>query len=442
MEFFGRETETAELRKIRDDSKSSARMTIVTGRRRVGKTELIRHALDDGDTPFVYFLVTRAPQSAVCENLQRAVARAFGRPMPGRIERFSDIFRFVMEKAETTPLTLVVDEFQEFDRTAPEVYGEVAGIWDELHKSARVNLVFCGSVNRLMHKVFFSYAEPLYGRNTGRLDLKPFPASTLKEIFAAHAPARSTRGAFLDLWTMTGGVARYVELFMDSRAFTREAMLKVVFGPVNAFVDEGKAVLIEEFGRDYGTYFAILAGIASGRTTFAELKDLLGTDVGGYLTKLERDYSIVSQTQPIFEQTRNKNCHYRIDDCFFRFWFRFIYRNQSLIELGRFNELRELSARDLDAFSGYALERYFYWKFAEETTYTRMGGWWDRKGENEIDLVCEDAIGGRLDFYEIKRDPKRIDLAALKAKTEAFYSKNPDKRALKSECRGLALADM
>lgn len=442
MEFFGRETETAELRKIRDDSKSSARMTIVTGRRRVGKTELIRHALDDGDTPFVYFLVTRAPQSAVCENLQRAVARAFGRPMPGRIERFSDIFRFVMEKAETAPLTLVVDEFQEFDRTAPEVYGEVAGIWDELHKSARVNLVFCGSVNRLMHKVFFSYAEPLYGRNTGRLDLKPFPASTLKEIFAAHAPARSTRGAFLDLWTMTGGVARYVELFMDSRAFTREAMLKVVFGPVNAFVDEGKAVLIEEFGRDYGTYFAILAGIASGRTTFAELKDLLGTDVGGYLTKLERDYSIVSQTQPIFERTRNKNCHYRIDDCFFRFWFRFIYRNQSLIELGRFNELRELSARDLDAFSGYALERYFYWKFAEETTYTRMGGWWDRKGENEIDLVCEDAIGGRLDFYEIKRDPKRIDLAALKAKTEAFYSKNPDKRALKSECRGLALADM
>ena len=442
MEFFGRETETAELRKIRDDSKSSARMTIVTGRRRVGKTELIRHALDDGDTPFVYFLVTRAPQSAVCENLQRAVARAFGRPMPGRIERFSDIFRFVMEKAETAPLTLVVDEFQEFDRTAPEVYGEVAGIWDELHKSARVNLVFCGSVNRLMHKVFFSYAEPLYGRNTGRLDLKPFPASTLKEIFAAHAPARSTRGAFLDLWTMTGGVARYVELFMDSRAFTREAMLKVVFGPVNAFVDEGKAVLIEEFGRDYGTYFAILAGIASGRTTFAELKDLLGTDVGGYLTKLERDYSIVSQTQPIFERTRNKNCHYRIDDCFFRFWFRFIYRNQSLIELGRFNELRELSARDLDAFSGYALERYFYWKFAEETTYTRMGGWWDRKGENEIDLVCEDAIGGRLDFYEIKRDPKRIDLAALKAKTEAFYSKNPYKRALKSECRGLALADM
>ncbi len=287
-----------------------------------------------------------------------------------------------------------------------------------------------------------SDCEPLYGRNTGRLDLKPFPASTLKEIFAECAATKRTSFDLLDLWTMTGGVARYVELFMDSRAFTRTAMLKTVFGPVTTFVDEGKTVLIEEFGRDYGTYFAILAGIASGRTTFAEISNLLDMDVGGYLTRLERDYSIISQTQPIFEKTRNKNCHYRIDDCFFRFWFRFIYRNQSMIELGRFNELRSLVARDLDVFSGYALERYFFWKFAEDTSYTRMGGWWDRKGENEIDLVCEDAIKGRLDFYEVKRDARRIDLAALKAKTEAFYAKNPDMRNLASVCKGLSAVDM
>ena len=443
MKFFGRTMEVDELRGIRKLSRKSARMTVVTGRRRVGKTELVRQALDDGvDSPFLYFLVTRAPQSAVCESLQEEIARVFGRPMPGRIERFADIFRFIMEKSTTTPLTLVVDEFQEFDRSAPEVYSEVAGVWDELHGKARINLVFCGSVNRLMHKVFFSYAEPLYGRNTGRLDLKPFPVSTLKEIFAECAPAKRTMSDFLDLWTLTGGVARYVELFMDARAFSRAAMLKTMFGPVTTFVDEGKTVLIEEFGRDYGTYFAILAGIAGGRTTFAELSALLGMDVGGYLTKLEREYSIVSQTRPIFEKTRNKNCHYRIDDCFFRFWVRFIYRNQSMIDLGRFKELQTLTARDLDAFSGYALERYFFWKFREDTSYTDMGGWWDRKGENEIDLVCEDSVNRRLDFYEVKRDLRRIDLAALKAKTEAFYTKNPELHDLASECRGLSLADM
>ena len=443
MKFFGRAAEIKELRAIRKLSKSTARMTVLTGRRRVGKTKLVRQALDDGGaTPFLYFLVTRAPQSSVCENLQAEIARVFGRPMPGRIERFSDIFRFVMEKAVSTPLTLVVDEFQEFDRTAPEVYSEVAGVWDELHGKARINLVFCGSVNRLMNKVFFSYAEPLYGRNTGRLDLKPFPVSTLKEIFASCSRGKHTTSDFIDLWTMTGGVARYVELFMDCGAFSRAAMLKTVFGPVATLIDEGKTVLVEEFGRDYGTYFAILAGIASGKTTFAELKNLFNADIGGYLTKLERDYSIISQTQPVFERARNKNCHYRIDDCFFRFWFRFVYRNQSMIELGRFKELQTLVARDIDAFSGYALERYFRWKFTEETTYTRMGGWWDRKGENEIDLVCEDEINGRIDFYEVKRDPSRIDLVALKSKTEAFFEKNPTLRSLESDCRGLSLSDV
>jgi hypothetical protein len=71
-----------------------------------------------------------------------------------------------------------------------------------------------------------------------------------------------------------------------------------------------------------------------------------------------------------------------------------------------------------------------------------MGGWWDRKGENEIDLVCKDEINGRLDFYEVKRDASRIDLAALKAKTAAFFEKNPTLRSLESKCGGLSLADI
>jgi hypothetical protein len=219
-------------------------------------------------------------------------------------------------------------------------------------------------------------------------------------------------------------------------------MLKTVFGPVTTFVDEGKTVLVEEFGRDYGTYFAILSGIASGRTTFAELNNLLGTDIGGYLTKLERDYSIISQTQPIFERSRNKNCHYRIDDCFFRFWFRFVYRNQSMIELGRFKEIQSLVARDIDAFSGYALERYFLWKFTEDTTYTHMGGWWDRKGENEIDLVCENELADKLDFYEVKLDAKRYNEAWLRCKVEAFLRKHPDKRRQDARIGLLSLEDI
>ena len=127
------------------------------------------------------------------------------------------------------------------------------------------------------------------------------------------------------LWTLTGGVARYVDLLMSNDGFTPDDMLEVVFGRITSFIDEGKTVLVEEFGKDYGTYFTILASIASGRTTYAEIKNEQGVEIGGFLTKLENDYSLISKKQPLFEKSANKNCHYQIDDCFFRFWFRFIY---------------------------------------------------------------------------------------------------------------------
>ena len=97
--------------------------------------------------------------------------------------------------------------------------------------------------------------------------------------------------------------------------------------------------------------------------------------------------------------------------------------------------------RDFSAFAGYALERYFLWKFAEEKRYVRIGGWWDRKGENEIDLVGESA-DGVLDFYEVKTNPRRIDIEALKLKAEAFFAKNPEKRASLGSVAGLSVQDM
>ena len=93
-------------------------------------------------------------------------------------------------------------------------------------------------------------------------------------------------------------------------------------------------------------------------------------------------------------------------------------------------------------FSGYALERYFHWKFAETTSYVNMGAWWDRKGSEEIDLVCEDELGGEMAFYEVKRDPRRYSKEKLLAKIKAFLAKNPDKRQLRHKVGLLSLADM
>ena len=407
----------------------------------MGKTELSREAFDDGKTPYLNLPITRQPEVTLCAQLQEEAERVLHLGIHGTCTRFGELFRELMKEAERRPYTLVIDEFQEFDRTNPGVYGDIQHIWDEYHNKTKLNLVVNGSVNRLMNKIFFDDSQPLYGRNTGTLMLKPFGPSLLKEIFRCYKPDY-TNSDLLALWTVSGGVARYVDMMMSAHAFTKAEMLEEIFSPLSAYIPEGRTILADEFGSDYGTYFTLLAAISAGQTTSAELKNLLGTEVGGFLAKLEDQYSIVEKKQPIFGKPTSKNAHFQVDDCFFRFWFRFVHKLSYLNELGRRDRMRDIAERDFGVFSGYALERYFTAKIVEDKGCTRIGSWWDRKSENEIDIVCEDEIAETLAFYEVKIDASRFDATRLAEKVEAFFAKNPDKRNLHYKTGLLSIEDM
>ena len=346
-----------------------------------------------------------------------------------------------MEESVSRPITLVIDEFQDFLAVDESVFSEMARDWDALHRKARINLVVSGSINRLMVRIFENREAPLYGRNTGRIRLEPFRISVIKQILS-HYNHSWTNEDLLALWTFTGGVARYVALLMDAKAWTKKAMLREIIRENSAFFDEGKIVLIEEFGKEHGTYFSILSAIAGGKTSRDKIESVVGGAVGGYLTKLEREYDFIGKKQPLFERSERKNCLYKIDDNFYRFWFRFIFKYNYLIEVKMFDELRGIVVRDYDVFSGIALERYFAAKFVEERRYSRLGGWWDRKGEQEIDLVCENEFTNELAFYEVKRDKRRIDIALLNEKSQAFLEKNPSLRGHVQKSCGLSIDDM
>jgi uncharacterized protein len=439
MEFFDREREVAKLREIRARSRESATLTVMTGRRRVGKTELVKRAF--ADEPFVYLFVTRSAEADLCDGFKSRVEAFTGKSIPGRITHFHELFRLLLELAAERPVTVVIDEFQDFFRVNPAIYSEMQREWDELSGRAKINLVVTGSVNTLMNKIFKEQKEPLFGRDTDRLTARPFGVSTLKEILARYH-LRYTADDLLALWAFTGGVAKYVSILVNRKAFTRRRMIDVMIEEDSYFLDEGWAVLVEEFGKDYGTYFSILSAIARGKTSRAEIMNEVAGDVGGYLTRLEEQFGLIAKNQPLFEKTSNKGVLYKLNDNFFRFWFRFIFKHQYLIQVGMFDELRELVARDYEVFSGHALEGLFQSQFAERHAYSRMGGWWDRKGENEIDLVCENEFRGTLDFYEVKREKRRFDRRALEAKVEAFFRKNPEKRSLAISLGALSLADV
>ena len=439
MKFFDRENEIRILRDIREKSRINAQFVVVTGRRRVGKTQLIKRAMED--EPYLYLYVARKAEKELCRGFQDEIGRVLGMPMVGTAERFEDLFRVIAVESTRRPITLVIDEFQEFFRVNDSIFSAMADIWDDVQKASHLNLIVCGSVNRLMTRIFKDRSEPLYGRDTAFLHVDPFRISVLREILSFYSP-NYKNDDLLALWTMTGGVARYVEQLMDDGAVTRDKMLDSIFRRDSPYLDEGLAVLVQEFGKEYGTYFSIMAAIASGRTEYSQIKNEVGLDVGAFLSRLEKDYGLIRRKVPIFDSENTKRSVYEIGDCFFRYWFRFVWKNMYLRELQRFDAMRDYAARDYEVFSGHALEQYFIWKFIEERKYTRMDAWWDRKGENEIDLVCDDEVSGTLDFYEVKRDASRINLHDLERKSGAFFAKNPTLKSRNCFFKGLSLEDM
>ena len=443
MEFYGREKEIELLRREDELAADNARFTVMTGRRRVGKTELINRALAKSDGSYLYLLLVRQGERSLCASLQQSIEEQLGARVSilGKAERLIDLLKVVFELAKERRFTVVLDEFQEMDYINSAFYGDLQGLWDRVHTTYKLHLVVSGSVNRMMNKILFDYAEPLYGRCTTHFKISPFPVSVMKQILEDACP-RWRPSDLLDMWTITGGVAKYMKLLIDARAFTRKKMLETVFALGSPFFDEGKAALVQEFGPDHANYFSILCAVAMGHTRLSEIEQDVGVQATSYLANLEKNYELIKKVRPIFAEAKVKNSVYRIEDMFFRFWFRYVYRNQDLIELGRFEALREKVSGDLDVLNGLALERYFYWKFVEERSYTRMGGWWDRKSENEIDLVCEDEFAETVDFYEVKRDARRIDLRALERKAQAMLTKHPELKGRKASYMGLSLDDM
>ena len=439
MRFFDRKNEIAYLRNERSLASKAARLTVVTGRRRVGKTQLIQRALTD--EPCIYLLVTRRSETDQCADFLEKIKDVLPLSVYGKGIRFGTIFKALMEESCRRPFTLVIDELQEFWKIDEGIFGEIQEHWDRYHRESQINFVTCGSVNTLMNRIFFNEGQPLYGRATSKMTVEPFKVSVLREILSSYNPAWKPDD-LLALWTFTGGVARYVEELMDRGFVTKESMIDGILNEHSFFFDEGKSVLVQEFGKEYGTYFSILSAIARGITTRNEIEQLVGTSIGGFLTRLENDYGLIARNQPIFEKSANKSSRYRITDNFFSFWFRFIFRNSDLIELKRFDVLKSILQRDYEVFSGFALEGYFKQKFIEEQRYTRIGNWWDRRGENEIDLVCEDALSDSLDFFEVKRDKTRISMKALKNKATVFLEKNPQLKTHKITFKGLSLDDM
>lgn len=438
MKFVDRTREVASLQSIRERSLEHAQFTVLTGRRRIGKTSLVFHAYID--KPFLYFFVSKKSESELCVTYQQEISAKLGIPMLGKVTKFADIFDYIMQLSKQQPITLFIDEFQEFMRINASIYSDMQRIWDINKEEARINLIVGGSVQTMIHQIFENKKEPLYNRQTSMIRLKKFPPSILKEILANYNPNYSPDD-LLALYSFTGGVAKYVELLMDNGATTREKMIETIIQPDSVFLSEGKNLLIEEFGKDYGVYFSILTAIASGHSQRSQIEDIIGKEIGGYLTMLEDTYGLITRHKPLFNTT-NSNIRYRLDDNFLIFWFRFIFKYNYMLEIDAFDALQQIIRRDYETFSGKMLENYFKEKLAEEQQFTQIDNWWSRNGETEIDIIAVNELTKRAVFYEVKRQAKELDPSSLEAHTSEFLIATRQLKKYFITHQGLSMQDM
>lgn len=439
MKFFGRNKEISELQETNRLSEHTARFTIVTGRRRSGKTSLLLKAYEDV-SDMLYFFVARKSEAELCKDFITEITEKLQIPILGVVSRFADIFKFLMQLSKTRHLTVVIDEFQDFKRVNPSVFSDMQKIWDLNKAEAHINLVVCGSIYSLMNVIFKGSKEPLYGRQTGEIKVTAFPPSTIREILACYNPS-FTAEDLLALYLYTGGVAEYVEMMMDSGATNKTLMMEKFVCKNSYFINEGKNMLIEEFGRDYTRYFEILQLIASGHTTRSELESIMKTELAGYITKLENDYSLISRNMPMFQKS-NRNIRYQIEDNFLRVWFRYIYKYSYMLEVGANGKLKALMEKDYTTYSGRVLERYFRSVMIESEEFTRIASWWDRRGENEIDIIAADELEQRVTFYEVKRQAKDINIVILKDKAVQFFNTTGSFQKFSVDYKGLSLDDI
>ncbi len=435
MKFYNRENELRDLDTLLQKSKQESKLVVITGRRRMGKTLLSLHFIESHK--YLYLFASKKSESLLCEEYLEEIKMKFDIPIIGTITNFAQVFNLILTLAEKENFTLIIDEFQEFYNINPSVYSDIQKLWDLNKYKCRLNLLFIGSVYSLMHKIFENSNEPLFGRADRIIKLKSFKIDTLCTILKDYSIFSDT--TLFDYYIFTGGTPKYIDLLIGSKSKDYNTILDSILHPNSPFLDEGKLVLIEEFGKEYSIYFSILQLISSGKTARGEIESILQRNIGGYLERLLEDYAVIEKHNPIDANDNTKLQKYKMIDNFLTFWFRFIYKNYSAIENENFEYVRKIIDRDYQTYCGKFLEKFYHELFWLTKQYNRIGSYWEKGNQNEIDMVAINDLEKKCIIADIKLKKHKINIPLLKQKSKKLIERYND---YEIQWIGLSLSDL
>jgi len=395
---------------------SNSQLIIIYGKRRIGKTELIKEFIKNKSS--IYFICDRTTEKENLKNLGRIAGRKFNNLI--LVENgFNDWYQFFnfLKGSLKERIVIAIDEFPYLYSSNTAISSIFQKGWDENLKDLPIFLIICGSSVSMMLKETIYNSAPLYGRKTGQIFLKPLGFYDAWKFFPKLDFSR-----FLNIFSICGGIPLYLEQFSPTKSLT-ENLTTNVFNKNSILYNEGEILLSEELS-ELRIYFAILKALALGKTKFGEIINYTGlskTSIHKYLYVLE-ELQLVSKEIPVTEEKpeKSRKGHYKIRDPFFNFWFKFVLPFKSEIEIGYLNEVFKYfnTQFDLAVTTVYQnlCQEILRVKLKECFRFNKIGRWWDviSKVQYEIDLVALDEDNNQILFGESKWSNKKIGINIFK----------------------------
>ncbi|ACM61714.1 hypothetical protein B0S90_0140 [Caldicellulosiruptor bescii] len=413
--FVGRKYELETLNRLYNEDKFH--FVVVYGRRRVGKTTLLTEFCKN--KPSIFFVAEEYNDKINLESFSDKVLSYFNlEGLVGRFESWEKAFIFLAQQAKDKRLIVVIDEFPYIANTNKSIPSLLQNLIDHHLKNTKLFLIICGSSVSFIEKEVLSYKSPLYGRRTAQLIVEPFRFFESREFFLNYS--------FEDqviAYGVLGGIPQYLSIFDSTKDIYENIKTKIL--DKSSYLYEEPKLLLRQEVREPALYNSIIEAIATGSSKLSEISAKVGTDIdkcAKYISVLI-DLKILEKVTPLKLESKSRKSIYKIKDNFFRFWYRFVFTNKTLIEQGLIDEVIENKIKPfMNEFIGEVYEEICmdYLKILNKAKklpfiFENIGKWWGnnpyKKREEEIDIVAFD--NNNILFGECKWRNQKVDMSVL-----------------------------
>lgn len=416
--FIGRENELNTLNKLYSSDKFE--FAVIYGRRRVGKTALISEFTKDKDTIFFTGVETNAKQNL--DNFSRCIMEYnTGIAVDSSFVSFQSALEYVFELAKTKRIVLVIDEYPYVAHASKSLASTLQLLIDKNKDSSKLFLILCGSSMSYMKDHVLAYKAPLYGRRTAQFKIKPF------DFFEACRYFIKLSGTDKALaYGIVGGTPQYL-MQLDDNLSIEENIKNTHLNPTSSIFEEPNNLLKQEV-REPAIYNAVITAIATGSSKMNEISKKIDEDTSVCATYIRNliTLGIVKKESPYGEKSTRKTI-YSIEDNMFRFWYRFVPENTSIISRGAVDLAYKRIEPELSSYMGGVFEdicKQYLWRLLLEgkcaVNFTDIGRWWGAnpktKTQEEIDIMGTDKDSAL--FGECKWTNEKVDRQVLETLVE------------------------